>query len=245
MTDEFQEVSNRSWGSRLGNSFRGIVSGLILLAAIHMVMEPALYRTGDLTAEQVNSILTTDRIKGINPLTGRAYELGTPARLEILSLPTLYAFLCAFSGLQATQVVWQFIPVVTLLFTMVAYSALGNVLYYEDKKEQAGVAEKRLFLVLVLLLILAGSYAFGVDGFNIRYAGWRGVVLRNCVLLPYLFSVLLRKKWALVLLCLLAEACITWTLYGLGVGVLVCIVYLATGWIRSRYFQPSEKEVGV
>lgn len=59
-----------------------------------------------------------------------------------------------------------------------------------------------------------------MDGFSLLYCGYRGVTVRNLVLIPYVFSLGLRKRWKTVLLCILAEACIVWTLYGLGAGLL-------------------------
>lgn len=66
----------------------------------------------------------------------------------------------------------------------------------------------------------------GMDGFDIFYGGFRGVTIRAVVLLPYLIACLMERKYFGVILCVLAEACMVWTLYGAGVCLLVTL-----GWI--------------
>lgn len=46
----------------------------------------------------------------------------------------------------------------------------------------------------------------GVDGFDVFYGGFRGVTIRAAVLLPYLLSCLMDRKYTGVILCILAEA---------------------------------------
>ena len=62
-----------------------------------------------------------------------------------------------------------------------------------------------------------------MDGFNVLFAGWRGVSIRNAVLIPYTVSLCIRKKYLHALLCVLAEACIVWTHYGLGACLVVIL----------------------
>ena len=62
-----------------------------------------------------------------------------------------------------------------------------------------------------------------MDGFGLLFSGWRGVTIRNLVLVPYAVSLSLRKMYLHALLCALAEACVLWTFYGLG----VCVVVIA------------------
>ena len=66
----------------------------------------------------------------------------------------------------------------------------------------------------------------GMDGFDIFYGGFRGVTIRAVVLLPYLIACLMERKYFGVILCVLAEACMVWTLYGAGVCLLVTL-----GWV--------------
>ena len=53
------------------------------------------------------------------------------------------------------------------------------------------------------------------------------MTIRAVVLLPYLIVCLMERKYFGVILCVLVEACIVWTLYGAGVCLLVtlgCVV---------------------
>lgn len=80
-----------------------------------------------------------------------------------------------------------------------------------------------MFMLFASVVMWVGSYAFVMDGFGLLFAGWRGVTIRNCILVPYTLSLCLRGKQVHALLCVVAEACILWTLYGLGVCSLVLV----------------------
>lgn len=197
------------------------VFGLIVLIQLLMlVTEQKIYPTGDMTAETVNSMLTTNGIYGVNPLTGQAYTTGIPMRLKILCLPTLYAIICEIFGMSASQVVWTLVPALTLLGSYLAFFTVAKALFPAEAKKRG------IFMVIVALLLWMGDYLYGMDGFAVQYAGFRGVSIRMAILLPYTFGLVIRRKWRLVLLCVLAEASIVWTLYGMG----ACL-FAATGMI--------------
>lgn len=155
-------------------------------------------------------------------MTGHPFTAGMPARLKILCLPTLYGIFCKFSGLWPDVVVTAAVPVMTFVGSYAAFYCVGISLFPNNRK---GVS---CFLITIVILNWVGSYMYGMDGFNLLYCGYRGVTIRNLVLIPYLISLCLRKKCKPVILCVLAEACIVWTLYGLGVCVLTAVgMYLA------------------
>ena len=101
-------------------------------------------------------------------------------------------------------------------------------------------------MLAVALLYSVGDYMFGMDGFGVLHSGFRGVTIRAAILLPYTFGLMLRKKYKLVVLCILAEACIVWTLYGMGACVAVAagmlLVQFAIQWYAKRQ---GGKEAGV
>lgn len=183
------------------------------------------YRQGDMTVETVNGFLTTDAVYSVNPMTGQPYTGGMPLRLKILCLPTFYACVSRFTGLPPQLVIRKLIPVVTLLSCYTAYGILARVMFREERDR-----EKRFcFLIAVALLLWAGNYMYGMDGFGVLSCGYRGVTIRNNVLIPWLLSLCLRKKWLPAVFCILAEACIVWTLYGLGVCAAVTVGMAAAG----------------
>ena len=195
-----------------------------------------VYLRGDMTVETAGSFLETDAVYSVNPMTGAAYQGGIPMRLKVLCLPTLYGILSRITGICPEYLVWQIIPVFTLIFSYAAYSSLAVSLFPEER-------EKRLmFLVIVAILIWIGSYRYGMDGFGILYSGWRGVTLRNMILIPYALSLCLRRQYVLALACLVAEVCIVWTLYGLGACLVVTAGMALTNILCRRFEAGREGE---
>lgn len=192
------------------------------------------YRQGDMTVETVNSFLETNETYSVNPLTGRAYTGGIPLRLRILCLPALYGSICGITGLSPQFVVWKLAPVLTLFGCYLAYGVLARSLFPDDGKKRG------CFLVAVALLLWAENYMFCMDGFGVLSCGSRGVVIRNAVLLPWLFSLLIRKRRIAALLCIFAEACMVWTLYGLGACVAVTVGMAAAGFVARVYTSGKE-----
>ena len=72
---------------------------------------------------------------------------------------------------------------------------------------------------------------YGMDGFGVMHSGFRGVTIRAAILLPYTVGLVLRKKYKLLVLCVLAEACVVWTFYGLGACLLVSVGMLVTDYL--------------
>lgn len=195
----------------------GITGFLFLSQLVFLCLEGAFYRRGDIMVETVGSFLDSDGIYRVNPLTGNPYREGLPLRLKILCLPTLYGSLCRLTGLEPWAVVRRVVPVLTLFGCFGALGLLGRSLFPEDSDSPVSGRRKRAcFMLVAALLLWVESSARGTEGFCLLYCGAEGTTIRNCVLMPWLFSLCIRRKWGLVPLCILAEACITWTFYGLG-----------------------------
>lgn len=194
----------------------------------YLFQEGSIYRQGDMTVETVESFLYTDGFYQVNPMTGAPYTAGIPLRLEILCLPTLYGSLSKIFSVQPQTVVWLVMPWIVLLGCYLAFGCVGRILFPGESGYQVG------FLTVAALLLWAGGYALGMDGFGLLYGGWRGVTIRSAMLIPYLISVCLRRKWKLAVLCVAAEACIVWTLYGAGVCVLLAAGLALCGLIVGR-----------
>lgn len=201
---------------------------LVLSQAVYIVSGRAIYIGGDMTVETVESFIHTDGIYQVNPLTGAAYREGIPLRLEILCLPTLYGALSRMSGLTPRFVVWTLVPVMILIFSYSAFFSLGRCLFPEDQKK------REAFMVIVALILWAGGYHYVMDGFGVLCSGFRGTVIRNVVLMPYLLSLCLRRRWLAVLLCIAAEVCIVWTLYGAGICLLASVSMAVCGLAERR-----------
>jgi len=206
-----------SVSGKKGSRYVFVFVALVLLQVLLLCIGKETYLDGDMTVETVNSMLSSDSIYQINPLTGRAYALGIPMRLKILCLPTLYGILSKLFGMSATHVVWTVVPVVMLLGCYAAYYTVSRTLFEED------VQKRWIFMIVVAVILWLADSMHGLDGFGVQYAGFRGTSIRMGILLPYTIGLVLRRKWLLVALCVFVEACIVWTFYGMGVCFLVAM----------------------
>lgn len=211
-------------GEKLNGAQRAVlvIFGIsVLLQAVFVITGRGISWKGDLTLETVQSFLAFDGIYRINPLTGAPYTAGVPLRIEILSLPTLYAALCRLFGASPALVVGRLVPAAVLLAAYCAFSRLGRQLFAQDRMG------RYCFLLAVSLILWVGDYMTVMDGFQLLHCGYRGTAVRAGILLPYTFCMCLRGKWQSAVLCILAEACIVWTFYGFGACLLMLVLFLA------------------
>lgn len=220
MTTERSHTAGRSGGT-CTRILTGVLAFLILLQILGILTGERAWLDGDMTVETVNTFLAENAFYTVNPLTGTAYTLGMPLRLKVLCLPTLYGTICRWTGMAAADVVYRLIPCITLLLGYAAYGSLGRALFPENS------VKRRTFLLIVGILFSTGAYMPGMDGFDVFYGGFRGVTIRAVVLIPYALACLAEKRYFGVILCILAEACMTWTLYGGGVCLLITAAWIS------------------
>lgn len=198
---------------------------LAFLIIIQLCITNAENQTGrfftetDVTPETVQSFLATDSIYQSNPLTGQAYESGMPSRLRILDLSTVYAMIVRASGVGMEALLYVVIPLLVITLFYLAYYQLAKRLFDDE-------TEKALFMVVVAVVVMAGTYALPLDGAQLLYDSHTGLAIRNCVLVPYTIASALDGNWKKVVLCIACEACIAWTLYGCGVCFLIGVSFL-------------------
>lgn len=194
-----------------------------------------LYRGGDMTVETVESILRTGNVYEINPLTGSAYTAGVPLRIKILGLPTLYALSCELTGISAWDTVTKYVPAIVLILGYMAFWSMAKALFPEGKNRE----KRMIFMAVAAFLLCVGDYAFGMDGYGLISCGYRGTTIRSAILLPYVFGLCLQHRWKTCALCVLAEACVVWTLYGMG----SCLfIILGMGGIRLWQKRRADKQ---
>lgn len=219
-----------------GKTVAAALGFLILLQVLWILTGERVWTDGDMTLETVNTFLKENSIYTVDPLTGEPYTQGMSFRLKLLCLPTLYGTISRWSGMAPETVVYRLIPCLTLCMGYLAYGRLGAVLF-DHNREKCNI-----FLIIVGILFCAGTYMPGVDGFDIFYGGFRGVTIRAAVLLPYLFSCLFERKYLGAVLCILAEACMVWTLYGAGVCLLVTVAWVALRWLWTMCSRSDHKK---
>lgn len=173
------------------------------------------YLTNNIMGETVQSMLFSDTLYGVNPMTGQPFTAGMPLRLQILVFPTLLAAICKWTGIPVTTLVYSLVPMVMLLLSYLVYSRLAVYFFPNEGKKQA------MFMLFTVLIYQFGCYAPAMDSFLLFFCGSTGAAFRVGVILPYALLCCLEKKWRGVILCVLAEACVVWTFYGLGYTVVI------------------------
>ena len=192
---------------------------LVILQMVWYYWAHVPYIQNDITGETVQTILASDRLYALNPLTGRDFSAGMPMRLKILVLPTFYAFVCRLTGWSAMTVCYSLMPCVVLLLSYTVYLGWAEYLFSSDEKKRL------LFLGFVMMIYQFGAYALPMDGYTLLFGGYQGEAVRTGVLLPYALLCCLRGRWRGLLLCLLAEVCVVWTFYGLGYVAVTALLY--------------------
>lgn len=206
-----------------------LIGFIIIMQIIWYYWGHLPYLNGDITVENVQTILTTDQIYSVNPLTGQAFTQGMPNRLKILVLPTLYATICRFTGIDLLLLCYSIIPSIVLIISYFVYSRWAIYLFPREGKKQA------FFMLFTALVYQFGCYGMSMDSFLLFFQGYQGAAFRAAVILPYALLCCLEGKWKSVILCILAEACVVWTLYGLGYTVIVVLVFLAIKAFRNLF----------
>lgn len=139
--------------------------------------------------------------------------------------------------------VYRIMPLVTFILAYVVYGLWSRFLFPKDYKKQI------TFLLVIALLFQFGCYGTVSDGARLFTAGWRGETIRALILLPYALLCLMKKRKKGVLLCILAEACMVWTLYGAGLVLLMTVIVEVIRYVNNRRHmllrQNFKKEGGV
>lgn len=206
-----------------------LIGGLVLFQIIWNFLLRGPYVEGDLTIETVQTILATDTVYQYNPLTGEAFTAGMPSRLKLLVLPVLYSALVKWTGLPAQKVVYELVPVCTLCLSYLVYGCWSKVVFPNSREKQCR------FVLFVAVLYQFGAYGPLSDGMRVLQSGFTGESIRALVLLPYVLLSCMQRKWLQAVLGALAEACVVWTLYGLGYSVvmILCMALLWTVWDKK------------
>ncbi len=206
-------VRRRSGSIRAALPAAIVFLGVLAAQIFYICTTSMMQIPGDITLETVNSFLVTDGIYTVSPLTGKPFG-GAPLRYEILCLPTVYTLLCRGFSIAPEMLVGRVMPVVTLCTAYAAYYLLSGTLFGKEKEN----SEKRFwFLVIIGVLFFLCEKSVYAEGYGILHGGHLGTTIRNSILVPFVIYSALEKKWLKAILCILAEACIVWTFWGLGV----------------------------
>ena len=213
--------------SRGGNVLGIMIIAFVFIGVLTRILLSSSILEGDFTLETINTCLSTDTIYKFNSLTGDFIENGMPIRQQILTLPILMGFFIKTFGLPATAFVLQAFPCFVAFLYFLALHRIGSFIYPDN-------TEKRLtFTGIFSFMILVGDISLKSPSFLLIYQGFTGYAFLACVILPYLFSACLRRKWGIAAVCIACEAFSVWTTYGVGFGVLVVVFFLIAMLLRK------------
>ena len=200
-------------GYRIGKTGAPFVLlGIVLFQMLFIFCMKPVLTEGDILLETVQSFLTEDGIYRVLPLTGRVSESGVPLRYGILCLPTLYAMLCRIFDTNASFLMYHVIPVVVLGIAYMGYFHVSGILF-----EKQDYRKRFLFVLAVSVVLLFSDTGVFSNGYSALHSGYLGTSIRNLILVPYVFASTLEQRWWKAILCVLAEACIVWTFWGMGI----------------------------
>lgn len=97
--------------------------------------------------------------------------------------------------------------------------------------------KQAIFMLFTAFVNQFGCYGAAMDSFMLFFRGYQGEAIRAGIILPYALLCCLQGKWKSVILCILAEACIVWTLYGLGYTVILVMIFLAVRASRQLIYR--------
>lgn len=203
---------------------------LILFQMLFVFCMKPVDTAGDITLETVQSFLAEDGIYQVMPLTGTISETGMPLRYKILCLPTLYAVLCNGFQVEASLLVCHVIPVMVLAGMYFSYYYLSGVLFGKEF-----VRKRYLFMILVAVLLIFTDSGVFSNGYGGLHSGYLGTSVRNLILVPYTLAATLEKRWWKAVLCVLAEVCIAWTLWGCGVCLVILLGMFLITILETRF----------
>ncbi len=193
---------------------------LILFQAIWHILLHEPYRGADITMETVQTIMREGYNYTSNPLTGMPDTAGAPTRWRILILPYVYAYFAEFTGISPATLVYELVPIFVLFVSYLIYGEISKVIYPESPFKQC------MFMLFVVLARWFGNYMAGTESALLLQSGYEGDAIRVAILMPLTLWACMKNKWWIVLLCMVAEVAIVWTLYGLGYVFLIAVVML-------------------
>ena len=135
-------------------------------------------------------------------------------------LPYVYATVADLTGITPAVLLYILVPVFVLLVSYLIYAEISKLIFPDSVHKQC------LFMLFVVLMRWFGDYLTETESALVFHSGYEPDAIRVAVLMPLALWACMKNKWWLVVLCMLAEAAIVWTFYGLGYVFLIAVVML-------------------
>jgi len=217
-----------------------IIAG-ILLAIFIRIYYSAPVLENDFTMETILTTLSSNAIYKYNSLTGELIQNGMPIRQKILTLPFFLAFMIKTFGYDTGLFVYRIFPCYIAFLSFLVFQRL-SVFMFPDSLEK-----RMTFLHVFGFMTLVGDFGTKAPAYLLIFQGFTGYSVLVNVLLPYLFTSTLRKKWGIAALCAIAEIFLVWTTYGIGFSIITIafsIVCLATSsiWLKTSIVKTTKQD---
>ena len=157
-----------------------IFIGLLLLQiGISLIAKP--YIKYDMTAETVQTILSTGTVFQYNALTGaEAADYYFMPQFQVL--PVFYAMICFVTGVSVRTLLYKIMPVVVLLLFYTIAGFFSRALFDTDGKRDS-------FLILLSVLNIFGCFSDKLLSYYLLHSAWQGDTLLFAVIFPFMLYV--------------------------------------------------------
>ena len=140
----------------------------------------------DAVVEIASTTLMTNTMNQYHPFTHQPLSLGVIMSRKIITLPFWYGALSHWTGLEAVMTVQVLGSGVSLLFALLAFAELGNLLFERNLHYTCWL------VILMEFLYLSGDYFLGNESYRQLYRGYSGEAITVSIIMPCVIIVLYR-----------------------------------------------------
>lgn len=159
-----------------------IVFGILLLVQLVAVFCAKKDVLNDTTAETIQTILYTNSVNEVNPVTGLEPVLPMSTLPSLTALPVFYASLVYVTGADVSFLLYRIVPMLVLLLSYTVYGLLGRALFDSDRK-------RSYFLVLLSLLNIFGCFSDSLMPYQLLHRGFAGDTIAFAVIFPFMIYI--------------------------------------------------------
>lgn len=140
----------------------------------------------DAVVEIAATTILTDTMNQYHPFTHQPFSLGVIMSRKIITLPFWYGALSHWTGLEAVMTVQVLGSGVSLLFALLAFAELGNLLFERNLHYTCWL------VILMEFLYLSGDYFLGNESYRQLHRGYSGEAITVSIIMPCVIIVLYR-----------------------------------------------------
>lgn len=179
-------------GKHTGKKERGlfkeilfIVPAFLLVGSLFFIYAPKL-EGWYLVPETVNTILDTNSLHGVHPLTGQ--PLSTPKEFvfSLMNLSGFYACLADWFQMNTMGLLFRCMPIWMLFISFLVYYQFAAYFFAKWKNGRI------IFMWVYALVLFLGDRAYMNEAYQMLHYAYEGRAVLTGILLPYCFYLLLK-----------------------------------------------------